>query len=223
MSLTYPTKWSYGIYQGCSITEENGIYILRISHKCKSIERVYKIAEYGSKQECFSVVEHDQRKILRQNNWIKNEIRFLSPNVIEVTLTRGKTFITDAKFINIINNYLLYARLLTDNDGIQRHYIYFYKKNNSTLSFAKILTNFQRVRFLNGDHLDLRLENLHAYTKRKNYNLQEIAKSSKKYKTDSTFNSNFNESICKPQENNELNIHYNMTVTDDDFLSTFDF
>ena len=53
----------------------------------------------------------EQIRLSHEFGVTRNEIRFIGKNTIEVKLTQDKTFITDAKFLNLINKYPLQARL----------------------------------------------------------------------------------------------------------------
>jgi hypothetical protein len=157
----YPTEWSHGIPRG-SIADKKTSYMLRITAPGgKTITNSYKISDFKSKALCLAHAEKMREEISREMDLTRNEIRFLSKNKIEVKLTQDKTFIMDAKHIDIVNTYPLQAKLKTD--GKTKTYYVYYQDKKHAAAFAHLLTNFKIVDYINGNTMDLRERNLKEF------------------------------------------------------------
>lgn len=157
---TYPTEWAYGKPVG-SIREEDKRLLLRHpikkgSGKQKSM--TFTFSKYKNRDECWAAAEKERIKISHDLGLTINEIRYTDEDTIEVKLTRGKTFITDAKYIEFVNKYKLFT-LVKREKNRTRYYVIAQKKKKKK-PFRDFIIKCDKVDYLNGKTLDLRECNL---------------------------------------------------------------
>lgn len=158
--MKYPTDWAYGIPRG-SILDRRTNLSLRILNGNKVHNFSYSIGNFESKEECLKFVEKEKIEKSHELGLTRNEIRFINENIIEVKLTKNKTFITDAKHLNIVNKYPLQAKAKREK-GITRYYVYAQDKKK-TFKFTKLITKYKIVEYINGNTLDLREINMKEF------------------------------------------------------------
>ena len=157
----YPTKWAYGIPRG-SISDRRTSLILRLPDDKKKPKYFnYPIGNYDSKEECMEDVEKQKVIISRQFGQTRNEVRFINKDTIEVKLTKGKTFKTDAKNLKLVNKYPLQARKKREK-GNNRYYVLAQDKKKQ-FQFTKLITKYKIVEYVNGNTLDLRNINMKEF------------------------------------------------------------
>ena len=158
--MKYPTDWAYGISRG-SISDRRTSLLLTFSNGKKVHNFSYSIGDFESKKKCLKFVEKEKIKKSHELGLTRNEIRFINENIIEVKLTKNKTFITDAKHLNIVNKYPLQAKAKREK-GITRYYVYAQDKKK-TFKFTKLITKYKIVEYINGNTLDLREINMKEF------------------------------------------------------------
>jgi hypothetical protein len=157
---TYPTQWTNEIPRG-SIADKNTSYMLRISDGKKIHTTSYSINDFPSKEECLKHVEKERIKKSRELGLTRNEIRFINKNTIEIQLTKDKTFITDAKKLELVNKYPLQAKAKKEK-SVTRYYVIAQDKKK-TFKFTNLLNNYKFVEYINGNTLDLREKNMKEF------------------------------------------------------------
>jgi len=89
---------------------------------------------------------------------IANQIRYLDANTIEVELTQGQTFRTDAKYIDLVKTYKLSAKKRSRNEN--KFYVVYQVKKECN-SFTKLICpNYKIVQYIDGNSLNLCQSNL---------------------------------------------------------------
>ncbi len=110
-----------------------------------------------SKEDCYVKAKKYLYDYYNNLEKIANQYKYIHPKYIEVKLPNGLTFITNSKFINIIENNKISSKF---DKRYNNHYVvYLSDKREHTLLY-KLLTNFSKVKHINGNSLDLREENL---------------------------------------------------------------
>lgn len=156
----YPTPWAFGIPRG-SINDRKTNYFLRIS-KGKDVKcYTFMVSQYGSRDACLKKAEKERERLSHEWGLTRNEIRFINKNTIEVKLTQDKTFITDAKNLNVVNKYPLQAKAKKEKD-VTRYYVIAQDKKK-TFKFSDLLNDYKFVEYINGNTLDLRESNMKEF------------------------------------------------------------
>lgn len=176
----YPTEWSYGRPRGSlNYKEKWNYWQLIISRpKQKQLSFTFRDKDYPSKKACEDAAKKFKMEKSHELGLTVNEIRFIDKNTIEVNLTRGKTFITDAKNLDIVNKFPLFAKEKKEKDKPGHFYVTAQKtipkKNNDTKKskkksitvqflFTNLLNNYKIVQYINGNTLDLRECNMKEF------------------------------------------------------------
>lgn len=155
----YPTDWAHGKAMG-SIDKNKRTYVLLRFSNQKSIS--YPISNFKSRKECIKFVEEEKIKKSHELGLTKNEVRFLDKNTIEVNLSQGKTFITDAKNLEIVNAYSLHAKSKKEKNAMIRWYVIAQIKK-TPYQFTNFITNYKIVEYVNNNTLDLREINMKEF------------------------------------------------------------
>ena len=158
----YPSEWILGKPRG-SIKENPTNYQLRISTDDKNICVCFKFSDFKNKKEAYKECLKKQMKISDDNDLTRNKIRYLDKDTIEVKLTQDKIMKTDSKFINLVEKYPLNVKTKKTKDG-ETYYAMCQDKKLS-FPFSNLISNFQNIRFINNDTLDLRISNLTEFGK----------------------------------------------------------
>ena len=164
----YPTKWSYGIPRGSkkelkTKTLEIIGFSLTFSRGTgkKQLRFRYEISEFSSRKKCEAHVDKMKIQISHELGLTRNEVRFIDEKTIEIKLTNNKTFITDAKNLDIVNKYPLQAKPKKEKN-ISRFYVIAQDKKK-TFKFTNLLNNYKFVEYINGNTLDLRECNMKEF------------------------------------------------------------
>lgn len=91
---------------------------------------------------------------------VKNRIRYLDKDIIEVELAHNKSFVTDAKFLPLVEKYHMGLKLMS---GDIFSVVYSHKKTQK--SFSKLITEnkITCISYRDGNHMNLKLGNLCQY------------------------------------------------------------
>ena len=151
----------YGTPRG-SIADKKTSYMLVIASTLgKKFNASYSIASYPSKEKCREFVEKQREIKSHELGLTRNELRFIDPNTIEVQLTQDKTFITDAKHLDIVNKYPLQTKAKKEKDIIR--YYAMAQDKKKCFKFTDLITNYKIVQYINGNTLDLREVNMKEF------------------------------------------------------------
>lgn len=153
----YPSEWILGKPRG-SIKENPTNYQLRVSTSNQDFNIYFKFCDYKSKNETYKACLKKQMEISDENDLTRNKIRYLDKDTIEVKLTQDKIMKTDSKFIKDVEKYPLNVKMKKTKDG-ETYYVMCQDKK-LTFPFTNLISNFQNIRFKNGDTLDVRECNL---------------------------------------------------------------
>lgn len=154
-------EWEGGKYPGDIIDTPDGCRI-RFDGQSRSFKfQNYKISQTTivckNKEDCYSQAKKYLYDYFNSQNKISNQYKYVHPKYIEVKLPNGLTFITNSKFINLIekNNIISKYEKKYDNN-----YVMYLSGHREHSLFYKLVTKYSRVKYLNGNTLDLREENL---------------------------------------------------------------
>jgi hypothetical protein len=169
----YPTDWIYGYgkTQGkVDIKSKNVFYIKIREGKSKIIfsDKVfYNNDEREEKFEKASKILYDE---CLKNKLIKNRIRFISEDEIEVELSHGQIMKTNKKYIDLIEKNLIFS--VSNNSKLHKYYamIYFGKNNEKNVQkfFHTYIMGGKMTDHINRNTMDNRLCNLRATTYEEN-------------------------------------------------------
>ena len=127
------------------------------SFKFKNTINSEKSIKCESKADCKIQAEKYLYEYYDAEKKITNKYRFVSPNVIEVQLSQDKTFITNSKFLNFINQYKIG---LKHDKRLDRYYITYIESPKVNKLFTDLISTVSRIKLTNGCDFDLREENL---------------------------------------------------------------
>ena len=153
----YPSEWILGKPRG-SIKENPTSYQLRVSTSNQDFNIYFKFCDYKSKNETYKACLKKQMELSDENDLTRNKLRYLDKDTIEVKLTQDKIMKTDSKFIKDVEKYPLNVKMKKTKDG-ETYYVMCQDKK-FTFPFTNLISNFQNIRFKNGDTLDVRECNL---------------------------------------------------------------
>lgn len=88
---------------------------------------------------------------------ISNQYKYFHPKYIEVKLPNGLTFITNSKFIDLIEKNKISSKY---EKKYNNNYVMYLSDHREHSLFYKLITKYSRVKYINGNTLDLREENL---------------------------------------------------------------
>ena len=162
----YPTLWHSGIPRG-SIHETKTGYQIRINPpNGKQLVNSFKISSYGSKKETLKNVKRYMSEQSERLGLNRNQLRYISKDIIEVKLPNGQIMKTDAKHINKVLKYPFRTNTKKNEDNIK--YYVMCQDGKKAFQFSNLICDYEQVEYINGDTLDLRLENLKERKKKKN-------------------------------------------------------
>ncbi len=88
---------------------------------------------------------------------ISNQYKFIHPKYIQVKLPNGLTFITNSKFIDLVEKNKISAKY---EKKYNNNYVMYLSGPKEHSLFYKLIGNYSRVKYINENTLDLRIENL---------------------------------------------------------------
>ena len=157
----YPTEWTGGKILGEIVNTTDGCRIIfdgqSRSFKYKNIINSPKMIECIDKSDCEEKAKKYLYDYYDNLNKISNKYRYVNYNTIEVQLTQDKTFITDSKFIDLINRYRIG---LKHDKRYDKYYITYVESPKVNKLFVELAFGMLRPKLFNGCDFDLREENL---------------------------------------------------------------
>lgn len=157
----YPTQWVGGKVLGEIVDTDDGCRIIydgqSRSFKYKNIINSPKMIGCIDKQDCLAKAKKYLYDYYDNLNKIANKYRFLNYNTIEAQLTQDKTFITDSKFLDLINQYRIE---LKHDKRYDKYYITYVESPKVNKLFVELAFGMSRPKLSNGCDFDLRQENL---------------------------------------------------------------
>ncbi len=110
-----------------------------------------------TKEECYLKAKKYLYDYFNNLGKISNQYKFIHPKYIQVKLPNELTFITDSKFIDLIEKNKISSKYEKKYDN---HYVMYLSGHKEHTLFYKLIGNYSRVKYLNENTLDLRIENL---------------------------------------------------------------
>jgi hypothetical protein len=160
-NANFNTQWSGGKVPGELIDSEDG-YRIRFdgqsrSFKYKNTINSDKLIKCENKYDCKIKAEKYLYEHYDNLGKIVNKYRYVSPDVIEIQLTQDKTFITNSKFLNFVNQFRLGLKY---DKRYDRYYITWVESPKVNKLFTDLIPIISKVKLSNGCDFDLREENL---------------------------------------------------------------
>lgn len=122
----------------------------------------FSFKDYGSENEAHTAAIDWLEKGSIECELYQNRIRYISKDTIEVELGEGIFFTTDAKHLDIVNKYRMFAKKKVEKNGKIRYYpTCQYKKK--ALPFVKYITNYKIVEYIDGNSLNATENNLKEF------------------------------------------------------------
>jgi len=154
-------EWEGGKGHGDIIDTPDGCRI-RFDGQSRSFKfKNYKISQTTiiceTKELCYSQAKKYLYDYYNNLNKISNQYKYFHPKYIEVKLPNGLTFITNSKFIDLIEKNNIISKY---DKKYQNNYLMYLSGHREHSQFYKLITKYSRVKYLNGNTLDLREENL---------------------------------------------------------------
>jgi hypothetical protein len=157
----FNSEWVGGKVPGELIDTEDG-YRIRFdgqsrSFKYKNIINSDKLIGCVDKQDCKVKAEKYLYDYYNNLGKITNKYRYVSPDVIEIQLNQNKTFITNSKFLSLIEQYRIGFK---HDKRYDRYYITYVESPKVNKLLTDLISNISKVKLSNGCDFDLREENL---------------------------------------------------------------
>jgi hypothetical protein len=156
-----PTEWEGGKVPGEILETDDGYRVLydgqARSFKYKNIINSPKMFACADKLDCKRQAEKYLYDYYDNINKIANKYRYVNFNTIEIQLSQDKTFITDSKFVNLINQYRIG---LKHDHRYDKYYITYVESPKVNKLFTELAFGMSRVKLSNDCDFDLREENL---------------------------------------------------------------
>lgn len=158
---TYPTEWIGGKVSGEIIETEDGYRAIyegnSRSFKFQNIKKSPKTFACVNKEDCRIKAEAHLYEYYDGLGKITNKYRYVNFNTIEVQLSQDKTFITDDKFINLINDNRIGLRY---DKRYDKYYIMYIESPKVNKLFTVLAFDILRAKFANECEFDLRVSNI---------------------------------------------------------------
>lgn len=160
----YPTEWQLGKARG-SITEFPTSFRTTVSRSGKKQE--YEFFRFANNDNNKELTLQKANEYLMQEsikfNMVRNRIRWINKDTIEVELTQGKTMKIDAKFLDKVQeNHLEVKKKAGKTD---KYYVVCHD-GNKTFAFTNLICTYNKIEYINSNTLDLRSENLREKIKK---------------------------------------------------------
>jgi hypothetical protein len=172
---TYPSNWFGGKFRG-HLLEKAHCWRIEIKNNSRNIAFSQNI--YFNNELEKQVKQEEALRLVREKNeefgWpVKNKMRYIEKDVIEVALNNDQVMKTDARFIGLIEDHLIYSVKSGGKLGKYYAMVYLGKKDNGKNDqkmFHMHITGNKMTDHINRDTLDNRLCNLRDTTYQENNN-----------------------------------------------------
>jgi hypothetical protein len=125
--------------------------------KYKNIINSITLIPCSSKEDCKIKAEKYLYDYYDNLGKITNKYRFIRADIIQIQLGQDKTFITNSKFLNFINQYRVGFK---HEKKYNRYYITYVESPKINKLFTNLISGISKAKLLNGCDFDLREENL---------------------------------------------------------------
>lgn len=158
---TYPTEWVGGKVPGEIIETDDGYRAIyegnSRSFKFQNIKNSPKTFACLNKEDCRIKAETHLYEYYDGLGKITNKYRYVNFNTIEVQLSQDKTFITDDKFIELIDDNRIGLRY---DKRYDKYYITYVESPKVHKLFTDLAFGVLRAKFANECEFDLRVSNI---------------------------------------------------------------
>lgn len=158
---TYPTEWIGGKVPGEIIETDDGYRAIyegnSRSFKFQNIKNSPKTFACLNKEDCRIKAEAHLYEYYDGLGKITNKYRYINFNTIEVQLSQDKTFITDDKFIELIDDNRIGLRY---DKRYDKYYITYVESPKVHKLFTDLAFGVLRAKFANECEFDLRVSNI---------------------------------------------------------------
>jgi len=162
MQQLYPTPWQLGKPRG-SIKEQPTCYLVVMSPPNAKQTTTYFLFKDNNndKQATLKKAEEFRYAESARHGLTRNQIRYIDANTIEVQLTQDCVMQTDANLLQFVEKYPLNVKTKRDKMMVRQYAMCQNKK--LAFPFTDLICNYKIVEYINGDTLDLKLENLKEF------------------------------------------------------------
>lgn len=158
----YPTEWQNGKLRG-SINNKGNTYLVRYNDNIgKTHSQYFLFSKYGGQKQALECATQWLKEENTKYDISINKTRYLDENTIEVHISDNLTFVTDAKFIDMVNEYKIHVKKKKEKNGIERQYVMCQVKKTVTL-FASKLCDYKIIKYVDGNSFNLKLNNLEEF------------------------------------------------------------
>jgi hypothetical protein len=152
-----PNKWLGGKYAGTIFCRSNdSAWNMVLKTDEKNYSKYYKFTN-TNKQEKYNELNEIKMKLSDDLGLTKNKYRYIDSDTIEVKLDKEHTFITDSKFIDIVEKNALFITK-SGNENSKAYVGMMIEKKNK--SFHNFITGFNFVDHIDRNPLNNKLSNL---------------------------------------------------------------
>lgn len=164
--MKYPTDWfggkprgSIGIHKN----KNNESWFVKVSGKDGKIASKYFLFnDDDEKEEQLKLAEKWKKDKSDELGLTINRIRYIDKNIIEVEITQGKTFKTNAEHIDKVGLYKLSTKVKKEKNNNERYYV-LCMKNKKAFNFTDLICDYKIVQYIDGNTLNLTNKNLKEF------------------------------------------------------------
>jgi len=150
--------WLGGKYAGTIFCRSNdSAWNMVLKTDEKSFTKYMKFDE-SNKQEKYDELYEVRKKLSDELGLTRNKFRYIGKDTIEVKLDHDQTFITDSKFIPIIDKYTLFVKKGDGNENAK--YYVGMLDGQKTMNFHNFITGFNFVDHIDRNPMNNKLSNL---------------------------------------------------------------
>lgn len=157
----YPTEWEGGKVPGELLETPDGYRVIyegnSRSFKFQNIKNSSKTFACVNKEDSKAKAEAHLYDYYNKLGKISNKYRYLNSNIIEVQLNQDKTFITDSKYIELIDKYRIG---LKHDKRYDKYYITYVESPKVNKQFTELAYKIDKAKTANGCDFDLRESNI---------------------------------------------------------------
>ena len=157
--MEYPTEWKDGKIRG-SINNKGTTYLVRYNDPNGKTQSKYFSFEKNENKE--NAYDQALKWLTNENkihNIAQNNIRYLNKDTIEVQIDSENTFTTDSKFVDLVKEYKIHLKIKKQKTTDNRKYVFCQSKKQA-FTFVSKICNYKFVKYIDGNTLNLKLDNI---------------------------------------------------------------
>jgi hypothetical protein len=156
-----PDMWLGGKYAGTIFCRSNdSAWNMVLKTDERSFTKYMKFDE-TNKQEKYDELDELRKKLSDDLGLTRNKFRFIGKDTIEVKLDHDQTFVTDSKFISIIDKYTLFVKKGGSNENAK--YYVGMLDGKKTMNYHNFITGFNFVDHIDRNPMNNKLSNLREF------------------------------------------------------------